>query len=515
MWTDIVPLISNGQVGNDVTFNTPLQALIDRTAYLKQQLDALTNKSNILAFGVAISNDVVVGDLVYFNKDTRKFEKALAAWSDTFDSNGDLIPSTKSQVRGVIVETTGNATATLLLAGEYTSAAVTARLFTDIGEYYLSATDPGGATKVAPMLKVPVLSYLGGNKFIFTPDIAATPNHSHKAFNLTAGWLDITDPAFNGMEIPGTAVKGYDIASDPELSELFAIYHGEAVVFNDGVLLDSTSVVINKDNIWWMKAATPTGVFVLYTYTPFVRGEPILRTASSATVNELEVLANNGHLQINAKPWVVSPTVTTVPYAIANITDKTLQRTPVITSVNAGPGINVVTTSEGRAVVSQDTSMEALIEADIIDLNNALQFADDPFVFFNMPANRESSILYRVCIPKLTSGVNYKAAAWAMRKGMTGGTVPTPVTYPAITVIMTFVPNPGSGYVDLGTLTTVSTSLTAFSSVQGYLYYHETPASGGRIAVLSEGTLYVKFVMTASAGDKVLSRLGCKIYVES
>lgn len=68
-WTDAVPFISDGDDGNQNTFNTPLQALTDRTDYLKAELDSLTNKSNLLAFRVETSSDVEAGDLVYFDSD--------------------------------------------------------------------------------------------------------------------------------------------------------------------------------------------------------------------------------------------------------------------------------------------------------------------------------------------------------------------------------------------------------------------------------------------------------------
>ncbi len=512
MWTDTVPLISDGQSGDQATFNAPLQALADRTTYLKQQLDGITNKSNIVQYGAIVKSDVVVGDLVYYNSTTLWFEKALAAWSDEYDSNGDLKPSPKSLVRGLVIEKTGAETASLLLAGEYESASIVAALFAAPGEYYLSATDPGKVSAVAPALKVPVLSYQGGNLFVFNQGAAYSPNHTHKSLEMVAGWLDITDPSFDGMEIPGTAVKGYDISSDPGLQELFSIYHGEAVVFNDGILLDTASVVVNDDNVWWMRADVPQGVFRLYAYMPFVRGEPLLRTASSDTTSELVVAADNGHLKVNAVPWTVSPAASPVPVAVSSITGKVLVTTPVVTSVTAGAGAQVTLTSQGKAVVSLDTSMEALVDGDLVDLNNALQYSDDPFIFFNFPAGRESSILYRVRIPKLGTNSSYIASAWAVRKGMTGGTVPSPVKYPSIAVVMTFVPHPGALYTDLGTLAAVSTSLQEFDSVQGRLYFHETPSGLGRIAVASEGTLYIKLSAASSSGEKVVSRFGAKIY---
>jgi hypothetical protein len=518
MWNDSVPLIVDGTTGNQTTFNTPLQALIDRTDYLKQRLDELSNLSNTIQANVVTASDVVVGDLVWYNPTYSRLEKALAVWDTSYDTNGELKVSPRASVAGLVISKSADTIGDLLLEGEYEDeAVVTALLGANPlqGRYWLSNVNAGKAIPTTPPLKVPVLTYEGSNRLVLNLTAVPTPNHIHKSLDLEKGWLLITDPAFTGMDIPGTAVRGYDIASDPDLTELFATYHGEIAVINDGTLLNTDSVVVNGSNIWWMRVDVPQGWFKAYAYLPYLNGEPVLRSASSDTPAELTISAANGHLKANAVPWTTATAQVTTPSAITDITGKVITRTPVITSVTSGIGANVSITSQGKAVVSLDTSMESLIDAQLVDLNNALQFTDDPYILFNFPANRVSSILGKVNVPKMNTGNTYSMSVWAMVKGMTGGTVPTPVTFPSLTVSMIFVPNPGTGTTDLGTLVPVVTSLPDIASVQGNVYFRETPSGLGRITVTSEGTLYIKLSAVSAAGDKVMLRFGAKTYVVS
>ena len=518
MWNDSVPLIVDGSTGNQTTFNTPLQALIDRTDYLKQELDDLSNLSNTIQTNVVLADTTAVGDLVYWDATYSRMDLALAVWDTTYDTNGELKVSPKAKVAGLVISKSADTIGDLLLAGEYESAAVVTALLGASpvqGVNYLSNLTAGKAISTAPALKVPVLTYEGSNKIVLNLAAVPTPNHIHKALDLAESWLLITDPAFDDMDIPGTAVMGYDIASDADLTEMFATYHGEMSVFNDGLLMGTDSIVINGSNIWWMRVDVPQGVFKAFAYMPFLNGEPVLRSASSDTPAELTLSATNGNLKVNAVAWTTAAAEVVTPSAITDITGKVITKTPVITSIKAGNGADVSVTSLGKAVVSLDTTMEALIDAELVDLNNALQFTDDPYILFNFPASRVSSILGRVPVTKLSADNTYSMAVWAMVKGMVGGTIGSPVTFPSLTVAMTFVPSPAAAAIDLGTVTTITTSLPDLDTAQGYIYYNETPSGLGRITVTSEGTLYIKLSAVSASGDKVMFRFGAKTYVVS
>lgn len=519
-WNDSVPNVSDGvSPANASTFNNIINVLANRTDWLKAAMDSMTNKSNTLARNVNLTADTVAGSIVYFDKTVNMYRPAKAVWSDVYSTEGELLAADSAYVEAMVVAKTTATTGDVLLDGLYNDAAVTANCLGNSpapGLFYLSAVDAGKAVSTPPPLKVPVITYMGSNSFVFSRNQVLQPNHIHKTYTLSsADWLVVADSSFDDMAKPGMALWGYDIKNDAGLTELFAAYPGQLVAFKDGTLLDPTAsfILFNSDNVWWSDATSPDTDITIFVYSPFNYGEPTVRDAITDTPAELEVTGTNGTLTINAKAWTYAD-VDPTGKALLGIVGKEMQRTTSISSIVAGPGANVnVNTSTGKATVSLDQMVEAVIDADIVNLNNTAEVTDDPFLYYVFPANREASIIGRCQVPKLDSGSSYKAAVWGFVKGIAGATVPTPITFPAVNIEATCVTSPrGVAYVDLSACATVSTSWSSFSSVQDYLYSKEVLAAG-QIDVTSESSVFVKLSIPSGTYDKYLMRFGIIIYV--
>ena len=75
-WNANINFIQNGERVDANVSGRPDRSLSDRTEYLKQRLDALDNGQALFAFDVAVAADVVVGNAVYWNVTSQRFEKA-------------------------------------------------------------------------------------------------------------------------------------------------------------------------------------------------------------------------------------------------------------------------------------------------------------------------------------------------------------------------------------------------------------------------------------------------------
>ena len=516
-WPTTVPMYPEGGSTKSTDMNQPIQALIDRTDYLKSMLDQIASGKRLTSQCNKISADAVQGDAVYFDLDTGLFQPGLAKWSDTLGEDGSLNAAPSSLILGFVLSKDTATSGVIGLYGEIDDPDVITAIFgaTPVpGLYFLSPVDAGKVTQTEPTVKVPAIFYTYEGRAIILENKAWGPNHIHKTFMMAQEWLVVSDPEFADMVVPAGAIYGYDIGSDYNLKSLFSIFPGAVKLSADGMILYADSVVVNDDNIWWVGAGDPNAVVNMecYSMIPFSYGEPILRGAKTDFPLELTISALQGMLTINPVPWS-SGGIAPSGVAVSSVNGKIYTLTPVISALKAGPGalvnVNLLT---GNAVVSLDRMVEALIDAEIVDLSNAVQVADDPYILFSLPADRVSYLLGRNAIPKLGTDVTFAAAAFMMAKGIQGGTVGSPINFPALSVTLTFVPSPKAGAVPLASAIVQNTAFATFPSVQDTLYYAETPA-GDRIPVTGEGTLSVRIDGAADAYDKDLLRFGILIYV--
>jgi len=505
-WPSTIDHIYNGDPADEDNLNKALIQLGQRTEYLRAQIDGFTAKSVTLLQNVPIATSVFLGAVVQYDIVADNYGLAQAVWSSTYGTNGELVESSVARAVGVVVVKNGTY-ADVLMLGEYRSQAVVDGCLgagAPVGLYYLSSTEPGTGTLTAPGLEVPVMLNKGDGEFVVFPVETSKANHFHTQFTLDDAWLVANVTNFPGMTIPATATYGYDLVNDPAMVELFTVYHGELVLFKDGVLVPRDDYSVNLSNIWWL-GADPTGsLFEVFAYTPFSNGEPLVRVVELSTPDEMTATADNGILTLGMKPWTDGATAPSAT-ALSRVSGRARQYTPVVSSVQAGPGVAVDDLGAGAIMVSSSELMNSLIDADLVNLDNAVESTDSVYTFLNMPAGRTSSIIGRIPIPKFDS-TGIVATPFAIVKGVVGAT-----TFPETTVQLVFVPTSAVGsYTDLGSVVTVNTTFAALTTASTRLYQI---LGLDDIDVASEGTLYIKLTSTTPAQDKNFFRFGVVLSV--
>lgn len=286
-WVKNVPHVADGQRVDAQNTGTPTRALEQQTAYLKARLEALEAGEGVYLYEVTCETDALVGQPVFFNTETQRFERALAA-IDT-DADGGLIPADSCNVVGVVWYKHNSTLCDLLTYGKGQVPLANA-VDGDIapGHYYLSGREAGKLTLQKPGVTVPVLVSTGVDDIVYAhPQLRdLAESHVHHRFELylqpagttvppsgggrhvidpadpnDPGWLPADHETFQGLA-PKLAAFGYNLDQHPELARIWPPLPGDAVAVTlfretDGhgvelpVGLDGL-VFIDRNGIWWM-----------------------------------------------------------------------------------------------------------------------------------------------------------------------------------------------------------------------------------------------------------------------
>lgn len=284
---DIIQLIENGQNVDENTINTILRVLDGNTKYVKELLETLNRGEAVFLRNKTVDSSVVVGNPVYWNAATSRFEKALAA--ATVGDDGNLTTAASAQVWGIIHHKHNSTSADILLHGFATldiSSAVSGSVTSGI--YYLSAVTAGQLVKQQPAVSVSVLQSDGvGGVYVNPKFFDAFTDHKHYKFDLVClpagthtppsvdarheitsaddeveGWLPADDPSFGG-NAPEGAAFGYNLAASSLNSAWPPLPIGSVYIEWDkgedkdvmgiGVPLGPTGLcVVDNFGIWWM-----------------------------------------------------------------------------------------------------------------------------------------------------------------------------------------------------------------------------------------------------------------------
>lgn len=155
-------LLSDGEQIKAEVANRPLLELLANTVYLKTLLDALTPTAAVVAPSQTFKSDVLLGQPVYWNDSTNRFEKAVATAGN-------------DQVVGVRLTAPSTTLGDVLLCG-YAALDLTNALDGETlvaGRYYLSPDTAGVIVSAAPGsgTKVNVLYADGAGKVFVLPQI--------------------------------------------------------------------------------------------------------------------------------------------------------------------------------------------------------------------------------------------------------------------------------------------------------------------------------------------------------
>lgn len=503
---------------NETTFeqdplNIPINDLIQRTDNLYERLNQVADKNAVII--ESADADVIISgaSTVYWDSENSYYSPAQAVWSDTYGPNGELQVAEAGMVQGLVLDVPVDRVANILLSGsvELTGSQMLSLFGVAapvVGLYFASATTPGEITNVKPATPVPVLYYRGLNRITMAVGAPPEHNHIHKNYILVESWLDISNPIFDDMEKPVGAFRGYHKAADAYVDELFMSYPGDFTMTIDGVV--SNDFVANNDNVWYMQDADPSslGALNMYTTVPYNYGQPIVR-AIETTGDDLSIQGVNGVVTINLNPWLPQ-TPTFSGTAVSYLDGRTVGITPVVTAIYAqGTGITVhPPTASGEVVIAVGESGLGNLYADVVNLDNAMQVSDGPFILLTFPVDRDSSMIGKIPCPQLDvpSGYHYEIKAFVERRGL--GTSGSPISFPTIEVDLTYLLDAADGAVDIGAAATLSTTIEAEDTIQTEKYY---TLAEDALSVTKPGTVYVSLSMDAGALNKSLFDFGVNI----
>jgi hypothetical protein len=296
--TRFIQYIKEGEPVSPGTPNRPLSQLDQNVKYVLELLEAANIGSTVYAREQTVASTLQVGQPVFFNAASARFEAAFAT-AESDNATGYLTVPDQSQVWGIVASKQNSTLADILLFG-YAKIDIKAAIGNDLttggdvpaGLWYLSGTSTGQLVRQSPPLSIPVCKTdASGNVFVNPSFVDFLENHRHYVFELQAvpagqvappsvgdphvitaadsdlpGWLPANDPIFDG-NAPAGAKFGYNLSVEESLSSVFppiplqsacvvmqrpSIYDTLAERKWYGQQLMSDLVVIDRKGIWWM-----------------------------------------------------------------------------------------------------------------------------------------------------------------------------------------------------------------------------------------------------------------------
>lgn len=297
-WKFNIKHVNPGEPVEAGVVNRPDRALADRTAYLKDRLDAAEAGRAIMDLDATIAPSVLPGHAVYWNTDRHRYEPAMVVITPD-EETGSLSTAPSTECVGLCHKKTAADRGDIVLRGLVTFANLEASVgqTVEAGKYYLSAVSAGKITKQKPPVTAAVCYVLGPRdncttdvSVLVCPQIKDSfDEHTHFRIKLTTapagnialatvdgeerasvtaanstlpGWLPADHATFNG-KAPTGAKFGYNIAANPALSRVWPPIpiQSAALLWDKGVnRLGGTEVplgtdgaaIIDTNGIWWM-----------------------------------------------------------------------------------------------------------------------------------------------------------------------------------------------------------------------------------------------------------------------
>lgn len=275
--------------------------LEQRTNYLREILESIEAGRLLVRREQALDVEVEEGDAVFWNSETKQFERALAGVEND-PTTGSLVPLPSSDCLGIcLVKDNPKAGMIGLLGMASLPPAVLEQMIDGDavpGRYYLSGANPGKLVKQRPPVTVPVAFVLGPadscetDSWVFinpqTRDFLE--DHIHYQIKLvpypagthvppvpgehhvitdpdpeTRGWLPADHAIFDGAA-PAGAKFGYNLKAHQELNRLWPPIPESAAILEmfqrrlDGAeskfegleRVQEVYVKIDRRGIWWM-----------------------------------------------------------------------------------------------------------------------------------------------------------------------------------------------------------------------------------------------------------------------
>lgn len=272
----------------------PDTALEERTNYLKDRLDAAALARALFDLDATIAEDVLEGQPVFWNYQTQRYERALAAVEND-DVTQTLVVQASSDVLGLLYKKKDTNLGDIVLRGIVKLPGITNAITGPVvaGRYYLSSESPGKLVKQRPPATVSVCYVQGAKdncaadpwvvvmpqvrdfledhihyRFELVPAVAGTLVSSNGRYTISnpnvalQGWLPANHASFNG-KAPAGAVFGYNLKAHDAVSRVWPPQPVSAVamLWDKGQsLVGATEIPLGRDGlavcdangIWWM-----------------------------------------------------------------------------------------------------------------------------------------------------------------------------------------------------------------------------------------------------------------------
>jgi len=482
-------------------------------------MDNITaSEFNYLSY-MPVSAVAEVGQAVYWDSANRRFGQTQAGWDDTLSPYGSLLPAQSSYMTGILVSKhTGN-TGAVIISGYISDFQNLEALFGEAspaaGIYYVSGDVKGQLTSVAPPMTIPAVMYDGEGNILFLPTGSIVSQHDHHEYELVNSlWIAANSTNFPDMTIPAGALWGYDIdVAGSAINSLFTLYTGTGsfVLRESGTILNDDYIEFTHENIWIKDAIMPPENIIAHIAYPNAHGPNIVRSVTTDTPAYISFLIENGLLTITMLDLLLDDDVSDSYIVIKDIVDNEKQMGPVVTQLIQGPGI--VLTSEdgdghGECSISLESETDRIEDADLINLNNAIQRTDGGLLYSVFPANRPSSMTCLVDVGKWTGADRYfKLRLW-MKAPATG----TPVT-PEFTLTLFLFPKATVGGVTVPTGVSATIPAGSIATDPGKYYLCEVDI-GATLPVSSESQIQYEIEPTVEpTQDYLILRQGITTYV--
>jgi hypothetical protein len=292
-WSFNIKHVNPGEPVEAGVVGRPDRALADRTAYLKDRLDAAEAGKAIIDLGATIASNVLPGNAVYWNADRQQYELALASFSADPDT-GAFVLTPAAQCVGICYQKMAENRGDIALQGlvRFKNLESSIGQNVEAGKYFLSAVSPGKLSKQNPPITAPVCYVLGRRDNCSTdvyvlvcPQIKdSLDEHVHFRIDLAtvaagnpvvsdgratiaapdvtvAGWLPADHASFNN-KAPAGAKFGYNIPAHKALSRLWPpVPTSSATLLRDkGAGVGATELhvsengvaIIDINGIWWL-----------------------------------------------------------------------------------------------------------------------------------------------------------------------------------------------------------------------------------------------------------------------
>lgn len=515
--------IQNGQLVNAETINPILRQLYLNDQATKAILDYFQVPSALLAC-VTINPSLQVGQPVFFSSQSGRYEAAGYA---TEVIGGSTYLSESAEVWGLVVRKQSSDTAYILVDGIHRVDLIAATgESVSSGRYYLGSS-PGSltATPADDVSPVYVCSATEDGWVLFRPHsganagllsqwkyqlantAAGTVTIADEQVTITApdadliGWLPADHVSFDG-NAPAGAKFGYNLATDATLQERWpprylATIHldlyrdSSASVGGTAVPLGADGLcIVDEHGIWWMSSCLDDTPFIadppdagegcprplerhvmLYALKPnaLIGGEshrfhsehPSLQWRRHGTTQ----IADSGDLDLKLLPAALLDSQSDDgAYAVTAADDDSLLRTPVVSSLVAGPGITLAathTTETDQKFGQVTIAASEFTHKELLPLTTALWKAEEERVEgtlgIGLPARQVSSITSAFQVPAYASGTfTAKFQFWSMAEfpQLTGTADPE-----TLSLLVKVLPPPPPAGVSLSSLTELTPAM--------------------------------------------------------